>query len=811
MTSFMKRSLLFLLVLATTSVVLAQRNPFADAPLQYAPDRTFDLIHTAIDVDVEYEARRIVGKSVSIVVPLRDTEEMVLHAGTSLRIDGVRVEDQPVSFERDGRRLLIKTPVRRGFQINIEVRYHAEDLRGGGFGEEGGWHWVQPVDGNPYRVGFWTQGQTEYNSEWAPMWDYPNDFATSETRTTVPSEWTVIGNGDLIHKEARDGKTTYHWRMMRPHATYLISLVGGPLTIVEDMWRTTPLIYAVPRGLEHLIAPSFDDTPRMMNFFYEAIGVPYPWGKYAQNAVYDFGGGMENVSASTLGEGALADPRMGYRTMASLNAHELAHQWFGNLVTCKHWGDIWLNESFATYYDALYARYDRGENAYAQEIASNTRAYLNEARRYLRPLSTNRYPNADSLFDSHAYPKGAVILHHIRRMIGDTLFQESVKRYLEDHAFQPVESSNLERAFTLTTGINFRPYFDQWIYRPGHPVIEYAWAYAEGQIRVVVLQTQNTENGVPIYTIPTQVAVIDAGRVTTFPVLLQSREDVIEIPFQRRPAAVILDPYHDFLRDMKTPHTGEELLAVVRYAPNPVDREAALAQIASEIPERLVELRELLEEDRSAFPVFRTSRTLGQRKDPALRDFFLAELAHPHPRRRTDAVAGLGELPRDSETERALRALVTEDQYYGVVNEVLSVLVNWDRDSAFDMLARVVQMPSRRDTLSQNAGRHLAQTRRGQDHLLRLAGPGNPYETRRMALGALRFIEGRDADVLRVRRQALADEDWAVVVAAVRGIEPTLPSALQPAIREALDRNPPYAARFYLERLRRDEPVQTAA
>ena len=380
-----------------------------------------------------------------------------------------------------------------------------------------------------------------------PTWDYPNDFATSETTTTVPAEWTVIGNGvkvsDKVDKDK--GTRTVHWKMDKPHATYLLSLAAGPFEVKEDKWEDVPLLYVVPKGRGNTIDASFGYTPDMLGFYSQITGIKYAWPKYAQDAVYDFGGGMENVSATTLASGSLQDARSDERRVASLTSHELGHQWFGDLVTCKDWGQIWLNESFATFMQMCYFQHRYGENAYQHEVANNTRSYLRESQRFERPIVTHLYPNPDAMFDpGTTYDKGSVILHSLRQMLGDAAFFAGIHEYLTKHYDTPVTTADLSEALTNASGIDVQPFFDQWLYKPGHPVLDWDWTY-DGAAKMVTLnlrQIQNTSNGTPIYDLPLTVGLVNGGTMTKVSAHTTTTEATFTFPAATKPDALLIDP-----------------------------------------------------------------------------------------------------------------------------------------------------------------------------------------------------------------------------------------------------------------------------
>ena len=694
-------------------------SPFAPprARLQYAPDRTCDLQHLAVELDVDYPNRAFTGKSVNTLSPLRNgLTQIDLMAGESLAISSVRVNGAEAKYTREGKRLHITTgKLTKGVPIKVEIAYSAKNSRGSGFGSGGGWHWISPREGMPDRVGFWTQGETEYNSEWVPTWDYPNDLATSETKTTVPADWNVIGNGVLASEtRSSDGKRkTYHWKMSQPHATYLLAVYGGPFDIKKDKWEGVDLWYVVPKGSGYLIDNSFGDTPDMLSFYSKTLGVKYAWPKYAQAAMYDFGGGMENVSATILGEGSLSEARDGFRNMASLNAHELGHQWFGDLVTCMHWGDTWLNESFATFMDSIYMEHSRGKAAYDWTVEGNMQSYFQEARRYKRPLSTKMYANGDSMFDSHSYPKGASVLHTLRRQLGDEAFYAGLKYYLTQWRHTPVESAQLRRAFTEATGINVEPFWAQWVEAPGHPVLDYSWVYESGKVKVTVKQLQDTSAGTPIYDIRTGIWVGGSDVRSIIPIRISKVEEVFEISTPRKPEAVLLDPNHDFLREIpKLNWADSEVPYILQFAPNAVDRQAAFNRLLANPSEANVKLAtdQIIADVDARQPVFRDLSTLIGLANPGLRTFWTGQLGHQNIERRTQAATALARLPKDPGTIAKFRSLVNDQAPIQVVVRVINALAAWDKAGNADVFRKALEIKDRRGQIKRAAQQALGQS-----------------------------------------------------------------------------------------------------
>lgn len=696
------------------AVAQSQRsNLFAPpvASLHYAPDRTCDLTHIAITLDVDYPNRTYMGHVENTMVPLQNgISEVRLMAGTILQIGKVTVDGNPTKYRRDGKSLFIATPgIQKGKAIKIAIDYSAKNSRAQSFGGQGGFHWIEKrANGPDTRVGFWTQGETEYNSDWAPTWDYPNDLTTSEETCTVQADWNVIGNGVLKYDRLSEDKKrrTFHWDMRQPHATYLLTLVGGPFDMKKDKWEGVDLWYVVPKGQGQYIDATFGDTKDMLSFYSKILSVKYAWPKYAQNAMYDFGGGMENVSATTLGENELTEERAGFRTAASINSHELGHQWFGDLVTCKDWGDTWLNESFATVMQFLYFEHSRGKNAYDREIDNAMTEYFAEARRYKRPISTKMYPNGDAMFDSHTYPKGGVVLHTLRRYLGDENFFAGLNLYLRTWRHTPVESAQLRRAMTEATGINCEPFWAQWLEKPGHPVLDYAWTQMEGKNVLTVKQTQDTSDGTPVYDIQTVAAVIGAdGKTVNVPIHLSKTEESFSLP-EGALGAVVLDPNHDFLREIPNLHWSDaELPLILRYAPNCDDRNQAMVKLLSGTPsdDNVHLVADAVRADKELFPVFRSIRPLANLQRADLRPLYLEMLNHPSYERRTEAVQALGRLPQDPATTQRLRDLINDKSPIPTVIAAIQTLDRWDAKGNADVFKKALTIPSRNDRIKRAA------------------------------------------------------------------------------------------------------------
>ncbi len=342
--------------------------------------------------------------------------------------------------ENDNLMIMLDRIYPAGEELKVKVDYATHyvnsadaDTAIGSFGR--GLRFIKPTADEPNKPRqIWSQGESEFNRYWFPSYDTPNDFRTSELTATVEKPYTVVSNGRLADtKDNGDNTRTFHWVMDQPYANYLTSIVVGEFTPVEQKFENTPVInFGYPSETKE-VAATTKNLPATIKFFSDITGVKYPYPKYSQTFVEDFGGGMENISATTQIEEMIHDDRELLDTDSeSLQSHELGHQWFGDYVTCRDWGQIWLNESFATYMQAMWDEKFKGEDEFLYtDIRSNQQQVINTWKQgNRRPIVTEYYANKDAMFDTYAYPGGGSVLHMLRKQLGDKLFFKALNHYL---------------------------------------------------------------------------------------------------------------------------------------------------------------------------------------------------------------------------------------------------------------------------------------------------------------------------------------------------------------------------------------------
>ena len=623
----------------------------------YAPDRTFDTKHIRLIAALDFARKTLRGQCiVSLTAIAERASEMVFDA-VDFKDLSVFSRGKALQFDYTGRQIKIhwSAPVPRGASVEVTIRYRVTEPKLG-------LHFIGPDHYYPHKpVQAWTQGEDEYNRYWFPCHDAPQERATTEMIVTVPEKFTAISNGALLKvtprlPAGRQGRTrTFHWKHDVPQPPYLVSLAVGQFSEIKDRWKKVPVLYYCPPGREEDARRAFAKTPKMMEFFSKKLGVPYAYAKYSQVAAIDFiYGGMENTSCTTQTALTLHDERAHLDFSSDpLVAHELAHQWFGDLVTCKDWSHAWLNESFATYFEALFKEHDMGYDEFMFELRGNAEAYFDEDKeRYRRPLSTKVYKNTNDLFDRHLYEKGSCILHMIRKLLGEEAWWRAMNLYLTRHKAQGVETVDLISAIQDATGRNLRSFFDQWVFKGGHPEFKVRtwWNTKEKKVYIRVLQTQAITDETPLYTLPVTIDLLVDGKSRRFQETLDKKEQLFSYALPCAPELVLFDPEHTILKRVDFVKT--EPMWIIQLTEDPhvlgrIDAAAALGRLGS--PGAVQALRQALFQEKFWGAKSEIARALGQTNFTAALEALLdglRQIEHPKVRRALYEALGSFASPR---------------------------------------------------------------------------------------------------------------------------------------------------------------------
>jgi len=675
---------------------------FPDYKPQWPPEPSFELEKVIADVEVDLKTRSIRGSAVNVFKALTEMDKISLHA-VDMNIKCVKVNGSEAEYSYDGKELKVFLPhkVGRGDSVEVSVTYEAIHPLAG--------VWFVPTDGYGAARFAYTQGQPEDTRYWLPTYDYPNRKTRVKLTIRTDKGLFVASNGVLVEKREDDGKVAWTFELNSRIPTYLIAFVVGDFSVKEERYGEVLLQYIVPKGREADIDRSFSKTKEMVAFFEEFTGVKYPYPKYAQACVDEFvAGGMENASITILTSMTLHDEKahVDFRS-EPLVSHELAHQWFGDYVTCRDWAHLWLNESFATLMEALWRRYELGENEFVYDLISMLDSYVSEYGRYSRPIVTRVYKYPDEVFDAHNYPKGALILWTLLNIVGEDVFRRAVKKYLERRKEDNADTDDLRKAFEEERGQPLEWFFEQYVFNSGHPVlsVNYKWDSKESVLELKVTQTQGKDS-LEEYKLPLEVVFLGENYEEKRLFWIEERSSTFPVKLPSKPRAVCVDPDFKAFKVLNMNVGVDELLSMIKYCGKLYPRIMAVRELAKKGTPRVAEeLKEYLFREEE-FWGFRSevARALGsiggERSLNALLDA-LNKVRHPKVRRAI--VRALGNFREERVGEALAEVLRDAEESYYVRAEAALSLAKIRYTRAFECLEEALSYPSHNDVIAASA------------------------------------------------------------------------------------------------------------
>lgn len=583
MASFLRTAYLALGLAAFLGCAAPKPIALEIPPLERHLPRTspVDIEHYALKLALDPRARSLAGECRIRFHPRHDLVQVLELDLDTLEVESVRDEEgRAVSFERRPGVLALDfgAPLEAGTSHEVTIRYGGVPRRGLWFAGE--------RDGLPTHA--FTQGQCDDSRGWFPCWDEPAERATSELEVTLPAGWISLAAGEKVESLARpDGGTVDLWRMSVPHPAYLTTLVAGELVEVRSRWNGVPLSFVAEPALDPHLEASFAPTAEILQFFEDLTGARYPYAKYSQAAVANFPhGGMENISATTLTDACVGDERARRDyDPTGLIAHEAAHQWFGNLLTCADWSQVWLNEGFATYGELLYREATAGRDEFRAALRDVQDHYVAQDTGALRrPHVWDRWREPFDLFTrgGQAYQGAASRLHLLRFQLGDEVFFRGLKRYVADHRGRAVVTEDFRRAMEQESGLDLAPFFQQWFFRPGYPefAVRWSWSAARRSVRVEVEQVQASTDGTPaVFVLPVDLEVRDASGARRTRVTVDERREVFELAAAQRPTWVVFDKHGWVPKRCRTERSTEEWRALASESDDVNERREALLEL----------------------------------------------------------------------------------------------------------------------------------------------------------------------------------------------------------------------------------------
>jgi aminopeptidase N len=555
----------------------------------YNPDRPGQVEHIFLDLILDIPNQSFRGTCTTTIIPVRSPINLLTMDAVDLEIESVLVDSVSQQFDYDGEKIEIYLQQATTTEaIKVEIAYSVDH-------PQRGLYFIQPTADYPDKpTQVWTQGEDEDSRFWFPCFDYPGQLATSEIRVQVPTGFRAISNGELLKTELVSEGVVYHWLQQQVHPTYLMTLAVGDFAEIKDEWRGKPVNYYVEQGREADAKRSMGKTPRMVEFLSQKYGYDYPYPKYAQVCVDDFiFGGMENTSTTLLTDRCLLDERAAKDNMRteSLVLHELAHQWFGDLVVIKHWSHAWIKEGMASYAEVFWTEAEYGKDDAAYYLLNEARTYINEdSTRYRRPIVTNVYREAIELYDRHLYEKGACVYHMIRAILGDRLFDRAIQTFVQDNAHKTVETVDLLRAIDRATGYNLMFLFDQYVFRGGHPdyKVEYSWEVESKLAKLTITQKQAKKDSESKELFDLKIPVAfgyissesSSPELKTVSVRIHQPEQSFYFPLEKKPDFVSFDVNNNFLKTVVLQYPVAELKQQLKHDRDPVSRIYAAAALA---------------------------------------------------------------------------------------------------------------------------------------------------------------------------------------------------------------------------------------
>lgn len=765
-----------MLLLSSLAATLASSQslfPVRDSSYGEARNRAYHVVHYAITIAIDEQHKSIHGRTSITLAPfLPDVRTITLDA-EQLKIDKVSLAGKSLTFSVLPQTLEISLDKPYSYRdtLTLAIDYSCTPRKG--------MYFVQPDSTDPALPRqVWTQGEDMDNHFWFPCYDFPNDKATSEVTATVRNSNVVLSNGRLasVTEDRAHGTKTFHWVQDIPHSSYLIMLAAGNYTVLRDTAGTVPLEYYVYPDRVADAKACYAETPAIMKFFNARIGFAYPWAKYAQVAISQFMyGGMENTSATTLLDESIQLDR---RTRVDQNAvgliaHEMAHQWWGDVVTCIDWRHLWLNEGFASYFDPLYTEFSRGKDEFMWDMYNNQQSAINEDKSLGRKpiVSVGSYP-------ANLYARGADVLHMLRHTLGDSLFFRGLHHYIEKYKFQPVETNDLKTAVEEKTGQNLYWFFDQWLYKAGHPVFNvwYRWNDTAKAVLMTIKQTQTRDSLTGIFRVPIDVEITTQSGAKTFLVGLRSADTVVSFPCAEKPLMVIFDKGDWTLKELHFEKSHDEWKYQAQHATDAIDRYLAVRTLEFEqdSDDVVPVLSSLAEHDpfhavrREAIVALGSFKTSNNDLRTEINSSLIAASKDRDPAVRAAAIQEFGGA-KDGSAERYVLAAL-RDSSNEVLANALGSLAKVDSAHAADTIARYLQFPSHRNMVANAAllAYSHVDSARAMKAAFTMIGPGHHLWTRWSAMHLLTQYASVRSQLVKELTTFIRDKNPFIRSAAIR-------------------------------------------
>lgn len=562
---------------------IVDTNQTKPLPYRASQPRTHDLLHTKLEVRFDWQKKHLLGKATLLLRPyfysqdslVLDAKGFDIHSIKVITTNGTQEFEEALKYTYNQRQINIKLGAtytsKQAYTLEISYTAKPYELPKGGsqaITADIGLYFINADGKTPYLPQqIWTQGETEASSCWFPTIDSPNERCTQEMLITVQKKFKTLSNGELVYsRDNANGTRTDYWRMEQPHAPYLFMMAIGDFAVYKDNWNGKKVEYYVEKPYLKYAKSIFGHTPEMLSFFSKKLNYPFPWNKYAQIVVRKFvSGAMENTTASVFNEGLQIDDRAlldGH--WDGIIAHELFHQWFGDLVTCESWSNLTLNEAFANYGEYLWAEHKYGSDEAEYLAQQELRGYLEEAETKQEPLIRYRYKDREDMFDAHSYNKGGRVLHMLRKYVGDEAFWRALNLYLRQNKYKSIEVHHLRLAFEQVTGQDLQWFFNQWFLQAGHPKVRVKKEFSNG---VLKLHTKQVNDSNRVFRLPLKIAIWSQGKRQVYPIDITQKQQVFQFKLAQAPELVVFDAEQQLLGLVAYAKTDQEMSYQYHHEP----------------------------------------------------------------------------------------------------------------------------------------------------------------------------------------------------------------------------------------------------
>ncbi len=663
-----------------------------------------DLVHTKLVASFNYEAAQLNGEAWLQLHPhFYATDQLVLDA-KGMEIKEVALfennKNKQLKYKYDGLLLTIhldkKYTAKENYTIYIKYIAKPNDYKTKGSAaitDAKGLYFINPTGTDKNKpTQIWTQGETEGTSVWLPIIDKPNQKCTQEFHLTVPSKYVSLSNGLLVKQvDNKNGTRLDVWKMDQPHSPYLFFIGIGDFAVVKDQYKGKEISYYIEKEYEKEARKIYGNTPAMIAFFEKILGTPFPWVKYAQISGRDYvSGAMENTTATIHSDAVQQNARelVDGNNWESTIAHELFHQWFGDLVTAESWSNLTVNESFADYSQTLWLEHSKGKDAGQFENFTGMRSYLSSPSEAEKNLVRFFYKDREDMFDLVSYQKGGRILNMLRHYVGDEAFFASLNKYLTDNKFSNGSAIKLKLAFEATTGKDLNWFFNQWYFSNGHPYVRITQQYMpeKKQVLVVIKQTQTQDK---VFELPVGIDVYSEGKKAHYNVWSKNRIDSFYFPAASAPDNVNVDNDKVLLWSKEDVKPLSQYAYQYTHATNFLDRYEALGEATQSMskPEAQKIVKAALQ-DTFYFIRQNAIRAYNPAAMNAETESIIASLAKQDPSNavRQEAIDAIGALSKPIYKNQFIEWC--NDSSYSVAGAALEALEKVDSAAAIDIATK---------------------------------------------------------------------------------------------------------------------------